>query len=261
MFDFHMHSTVSFDGHSAPEEMVKAAVAAGLREVCFTDHLDYELGADRSLLTFTPETYSEAYDHLYAPELTIRKGVELGITPWNLQEVRHDLGLRHYDFVLGSIHFVDNIDPYFAPYWQGKTVPQAEMQYFEEILKCVQLHDDFDVLGHLTYISKTREHPAPRLIPVEEYRDIVAAIMEELIRKDKGMEVNTSGVGRVGDFLPGEQYLRLFKDLGGKIVTTGSDAHKADRVGQHIGRATEMLKDIFGYVCTFADRQPVFHKL
>lgn len=261
MFDFHMHSTVSFDGHSTPEEMVKAAVSAGLREICFTDHLDYELGADRSLLTFTPEDYGKAYDNLSAPGLTIRNGVEIGFTPWNMQEVQHDLGARHYDFALGSVHFVDNIDPYYAPYWEGKTISQGEQRYFEEILKCVQLHDNFDVLGHLTYISKVRAHPAPRLIPLGEYRDIVAAIMEELIRKDKGMEVNTSGVDRAGDFLPGEAYLRLFKDLGGKIVTTGSDAHTADRVGQYTGRAAEMLKDIFGYVCTFADRKPVFHKL
>jgi len=73
--------------------------------------------------------------------------------------------------------------------------------------------------------------------------------------------MNTSGVDRCGDFLPGAEYLRRFKELGGEIVTIGSDAHTASRVGQYSGRACEILKDIFGYVCTFADRQPVFYKL
>ena len=81
-----------------------------------------------------------------------------------------------------------------------------------------------------------------------------------LARKDKGMEVNTSGIGRCGVFLPDETYLRRFKELGGQIVTVGSDAHRCDRVGQYSFEACRVLKDIFGHVCTFQDRNPIFHK-
>lgn len=261
MFDFHLHTKVSNDGVCTPEEMAKAAAAAGLREICFTDHMDYELGRPKGDLAYDVADYNAAYDGLRIPGLVIRNGVEIGMTDWNVEEVSQDLSLRHYDFVLGSIHHVNNLDPYQKPFWEGKTVPEAEQAYFEWMLKCVQLHDNFDVLGHLTYISKTPENPAPRRIPFEQYRDITAEIMKVIISKGKGMEVNTSGIDRVGDFLPGEPYLRLYKDLGGEIITMGSDAHTTDRVGQYIGSASALLKDIFGYVCTFEDRIPRFHKL
>ena len=261
MFDYHMHTTVSYDGHSLPAEMAQTAIEMGLREICFTDHLDYEQGIPKEQLAFPVERYNQAYDGLSVPGITIRNGVEIGMTPWNVEEVKEDLSLRHYDFVLGSVHHVDNRDIYFAEYWEGRDPVVVERQYFEEILRCVELHDHFDVLGHLTYVSKTKGNPNPRIIPLAQYRDITEEIMKVLVRKDKGMEINTSGVGRVGDFLPGREYLQLFKDLGGSIITTGSDAHRTDRVGEHIAAATELARDIFGHVCTFEDRKVIFHKL
>lgn len=261
MFDFHMHTTVSYDGHSTPMEMARAAKMAGLKEICFTDHLDYMHCMPREETAYTEERYSRAYGGLFVDGLTIRNGAEVGLTPWNQTEIDKDLSLRHYDFVIGSVHFIDDEDPYLPPYWVGKTVPQAERAYFEEILKCIQGHDNFDVFGHLTYISKVRAHPAPRKMALERYRDIVEEIMKLLIAKGKGLEVNTSGVDRIGDFLPGEEYLRLYKTLGGEIVTIGSDAHDTSRVGQYADDALAVLKDIFGHVCTFQNRQPVFHKL
>ena len=75
------------------------------------------------------------------------------------------------------------------------------------------------------------------------------------------MEINSSGVDRVGEFLPSADFLRRFHELGGEIVTIGSDAHAADRVGQYHKEALEIEKDIFGHVCTFENRTPIFHKL
>lgn len=260
MFDFHMHTTVSYDGRNTPMEMALAAKEAGLKTICFTDHLDYNRTLPEKL-AYTVEEYHAAHDGVEVPGLTILHGAEVGLTPWNKEIIEHDLSLRHYDFIIGSVHYVDEEDPYFSPYWQGKTVEFAEQSFFEETLKCVQLHDHFDVLGHLTYISKTGAHPAHRKVELNTYRNLVEEIMKVLIAKGKGMEVNTSGVDRVGDFLPDADYLRLFKELGGKIVTIGSDAHAVNRVGQYSGEALAMLKEIFGYVCTFKNRQPVFHKL
>ena len=85
--------------------------------------------------------------------------------------------------------------------------------------------------------------------------------MRILANKGIGLEVNTSGIDRIHTFLPDEPYLRRFKELGGEIVTIGSDAHTCDRVGQYTKEACDMIRDIFGYVCTFKDRKPIFHKL
>ena len=261
MFDFHMHSRVSFDGHDTGLEIATAAKARGLKEICFTDHLDYDPRGLMGKLDFDTDTYNAEYDQLEVPGLTIRRGMEFGIDRNNVAQFKTDLQRRPFDFVLGSIHFVDDLDVYFEEFWHDKTVFQAERRCLEETLVCVELHNDFDVLAHLTYISKTRCHPCPRPVVYKEHQEVIDEILRTLARKGKGLEVNTSGVDRCGDYLPPFQMVRRFKELGGEIVTVGSDAHTASRVGQYSFEACDLLKDIFGHVCTFENRQPVFHKL
>lgn len=261
MFDFHMHSTVSFDGHDTPKKMVQAAVDGGLREICFTDHIDYTTDPSDLSMVFDTEVYNAAYDHLQMPGLKIRRGLEFGLMPDNQARLKKDLQRRQFDFVLGSIHFVDGEDVYFAPFFEGKTIEEAYRRYLEETLVCVKAHDDFDVLAHLTYICKGRGNPTHKPIYYADCREIADEILRTLVQKGKGLEMNTSGVDRCGDFLPPADFFRRFKELGGEIVTVGSDAHTFDRVGQYSYRACEILSDIFGYVCTFENRKPIFHKL
>ena len=85
--------------------------------------------------------------------------------------------------------------------------------------------------------------------------------MKILANKGKGMEINTSGFDRVGEFLPSAPFIKRFKELGGEIVTVGSDAHDIGRVGQYSAEAIEILRNVFGYVCTFENRTPILHKL
>lgn len=261
MFDFHMHSVVSFDGRSTAEQMLKAAELAGLKEICFTDHLDYIPLTTEQTQAFDLGAYSDAYDHLTHPVIKLRRGVEFGMLPDNREEFYADVQRRHYDFVLGSVHFAKNMDIYLKEFWEGKSIEEAERIVLEDTLACVQAHDGFDVLGHLTYVSKARANPVKRPVPYGAHRELIDAILQELVRKDKGLEINTSGVSAAGAYLPSEDYLHRFKELGGKIVTVGSDAHDASRVGQYCREACQLAQDIFGYVCTFADRKPIFHKL
>ena len=260
MYDYHMHSRVSFDGHDTGEALARAALDAGLQEICFTDHIDYDPSGSMGDMAFDTAFYNAEYDHLNLPGLKIRRGVEIGMTRDNVAQFRQELNRREFDFVLGSIHFVDGLDVYFEPFWQGKTIWQAERRCLEETLACVQLHSDFDVLAHLTYIGKTLAHPAPRPVSYDDHREIVDEILRTLADKGKGLELNTSGLDRCGGFLPTADYFRRFRELGGEIVTIGSDAHRTDRVGQYSGEACELLKGIFGYVCTFENRKPIFHK-
>lgn len=260
MYDFHIHSRVSFDGHDTGEALARAALDAGLEEICFTDHIDYDPHGTMGDMAFDTASYSAEYDALDIPGLKIRRGMEFGMTRDNVSQFQEDLKRRKFDFVLGSIHFVDGLDVYFEPFWEGKTVWQAERRCLEETLACVQLHSDFDVLAHLTYIGKTMAHPAPRPVPFDEHRELIDEILRTLAAKGKGLELNTSGLDRCGGFLPTADYFRRFRELGGEIVTVGSDAHRTDRVGQYSREACELLKRFFGYVCTFEDRKPVFHK-
>jgi histidinol-phosphatase (PHP family) len=156
---------------------------------------------------------------------------------------------------------VDDLDVYFEEYWQDKTVFEAERRYLEATLDCVRLHEDFDVLAHLTYIAKTTAHHGPRPVPYAEHRELIDEILKTVAAKGKGLEINTSGVDLIGATLPDSEYLRRFKELGGEIITVGSDAHQTRRVGQYTDKACAMAKEIFGHVCTFEKRQPIFNRL
>ena len=261
MYDFHMHSRVSFDGHDTGLRLAQAAVQAGLKEICFTDPRDFLRKEREQTMLFDPAAYSAEYDALEVPGLTIRRGVEYGLYNDNAERMHQELQQRNYDFVLGSIHFVDDIDVYFAEYWQGKTVFEAQRRYFETMLECVRVHEDFDVLSHMTYLHKGAGSPVKAPLPLDDHREIIDEILRILAAKGKGLELNTSGMDRCGGFLPTPDYFRRFKELGGEIVTVGSDAHRADRVGQYSFEACQVLKEIFGYVCTFEGRKPVFHRL
>ena len=171
MFDFHMHSRVSFDGHDTGAALAKAAVDRGLKEICFTDHRDFLRKEREQTMLFDLEAYSREYDSLEVPGLTIRRGVEYGLYNDNQARMKQELGQRNYDFVLGSIHFVDDIDVYFSEYWQGKTVWQAQRRYFETMLECVRVHEDFDVLSHMTYLHKGAGSPVNCLLYTSDAAD------------------------------------------------------------------------------------------
>jgi len=261
MFDFHMHSRVSYDGKGDALEMARAALQKGLKEICFTDHMDYLLDRNMPYHDYDLEAYSQAYDALEVPGLIIRKGCEVGLTEWNGPWIDAHLRRRQYDFVIGSVHYVDGENPYAPAYWEGRTKEQAFEVYLEKTLQAVEAADNFDVLGHLTYAAKSPANPTHEPLRYEDFRELIDEILRVLVRKGKGMEINTSGMARVGTFLPSADILFRFRELGGELVTMGSDAHSADRVGEHMDGAAAILKEVFGYVCTFEGRNPVFHKL
>lgn len=261
MFDYHMHSTVSFDGKGSPMEMAAEAKKVGLKEICFTDHIDCVRDKRNPDMIFETECYNRAYNDLKCEGLNIKKGLEYGLTPFNRELFKEDLKRRNFDFVIGSVHFVDNFDVYYPEFWQNKTEKEVFQSYLEETLKCVSIHNDYDVLGHLTYVTKSPANISKGTIIYNDYKEITDEILIQLVKKGKGMEINTSGVDRIGDFLPSYDFLKRFRELGGEIVTVGSDSHAPNRVGQHIPQALEILKEIFGYVCTYENRQPIFNKL
>ena len=199
MFDYHMHTRVSFDGRETGLQMALAAREAGLKEICFTDHLDYDPLGKMGILAFDTEEYNAEYDALEVPGLKIRRGMEFGITVDNREQFKQDLQRRHFDFVLGSVHFVDDLDVYYADYWQDKTVFQAERRYLEATLECVRLHEDFDVLVRVVrvHLLHALVHEGLRLC-----FDVVLAFAVELLapsspRQALAIGVDDEGIRRV----------------------------------------------------------------
>ena len=138
MFDYHMHSRVSFDGKSDALDMALAAKERGLEEICFTDHIDHEINVEKEIMVFDQQVYNETYNNLEVPGLKIRHGVEYGLKIGNRGQLLEDLKRYPFDFVLGSVHFVKEVDVYLEPYWEGKNLQEAYREVMEETLACVQ---------------------------------------------------------------------------------------------------------------------------
>ena len=261
MFDFHTHSSVSFDSICPAAEMIAAAEAVGLHEICFTDHYDYNDVPTLKHDLFALEDYRRAYDALTSDRVKIRRGVEFGLTPWNTAERAAFLASYPFDFVIGSVHSVGGTDPYYPEFWETCSMDAAYERYVLQTLECVKAHEGFDVLGHINYVCKSPSSPIKKPLYYREFPDLFDEIMKVLVSKGIGMEINTSGINAIGELLPSLDYLKRFRELGGEIVTVGSDAHNAERVGQNVDKALEVAKEVFGYVCTFENRKPIFHKL
>jgi len=261
MFDYHMHTRLSYDGTGDPEKMIQKALDLGLKEICFTEHVDFDPRPEPVKMDFDVNAYQQTYEHLDVPGIKIRRGMEFGILRDNQEDFKKALRRYPFDFVIGSMHFVDDFDIYEEEFWLDISPQEAERRYFDQLLDCVRAHDDFDVLGHITYIGKLIANPCRRPIGCTEYKDHVDEILRILAQRGKGIEINTSGFDRCGAYLPGVDYLRRFKELGGEIVTVGSDTHDEVRVGQYCHDACLAVADVFGYVCTFENRKPIFHKL
>ncbi|MBR1627959.1 MAG: histidinol-phosphatase HisJ family protein, partial [Lachnospiraceae bacterium] len=165
------------------------------------------------------------------------------------------------DFVLFSMHQVEDKEFWTGDFHAGRTQEEYNRRYYEEILETMRLYKDYSVLAHLDLIVRYDEQG---VFPFEKVRDIVAAILELAIKEDKGIEMNTSSWKYgLSDTQPSRAILRLYKDLGGKIITIGSDAHKKEYLGYHFEDACAILKDEIGFenVATFEKMEPVFHKL
>ena len=261
MFDYHLHSSVSFDSRCPAARIVQAAERAGLREICFTDHYDFNDDPQQQHDVFSLDVYRAAYDTVSSETVAIRRGVEFGLTPWNGAELSALLAENAFDFVIGSVHYAGGYDPYCAEYWVQNADTDGFERYLQQTLTCVKAQNNFDVLGHLNYVCKSVYNPTRLPLRYHDYRDLCDEILKQLVQNGNGMEINTSGVDRVGEVLPSAAFIKRFRELGGEIITVGSDAHDETRVGQYIDDALCIAKDVFGYVCTFQNRQPIFHKL
>lgn len=261
MFDYHLHSSVSFDSICEAKKIVESAEKIGLKEICFTDHYDFNDDPKKQHDFFDLKQYRTAYDSLVSDKTIIRRGVEFGLTHWNQNELKNLLKQYDFDFVIGSVHFAGGFDPYYEEFWIHNGIEEGFEKYLLQTLKCVKTHKDFDVLGHLNYVCKSSYNPTKKPLFYQDYTDICDEIMRTLAQNGKGMEINTSGKDRVGDFLPSYDFIKRFRELGGEIITVGSDSHDESRVGQYLSEALEIAKDIFGYVCTFEKRKVQFNKL
>lgn len=264
-YDFHIHSSFSGDCDIDMEKMIIHAINKNVKALCFTDHYDYDYPTDEIDFSLNIPTYYNTLQEFklkYEDKIDIRFGIELGIQPHIYDELNRVATKYPFDFIIGSSHVVEKLDPYDGKYFINKTQYQSYMGYLEEILFNVTHYNNYDVYGHLDYIIRYGDYPN-KLMAYLDYKDIVDNILLKIIEKGHGIEINTSGIRyKLNQTHPHKDIIRRYKELGGEIITIGSDAHKEVDIVSHFDEAYSILKECgFNYFTIFSNRAPEYVKI
>lgn len=258
LFDSHIHSIHSFDGNHDVLDMCDSAIENGAIGVCFTDHCDIEMK------DFEPRAFAEkAFNDIeraktkFEGKLKVLNGIELGQGIYRKELSTEIINKYNYDFVIGSIHNLENMEDFYFLDYKKYNIYELLTNYFEDLLRLVQWNK-CDTLAHLTYPLRyivAREHID---IDMAKFDDVIVAIFEKLIRNDKALELNVSGLFMdMNDTLPNKRYIKLYRELGGKLITVGSDSHYKNKICQGIDNGYDILKECgYNEFTIFEQRKP-----
>ncbi len=257
--DYHVHCSNSPDSSEPLEEICKGAAAGRLKEIMVTDH--YEMFTDAyGCDSFRPEYLDHAFQVMAAcreqfqDRLYVGFGIELG--QWQLQQeaARQVAETYPFDFVIASFHKMDDIDLKYYRYGELDTKKLCR-RYLEGLLTIAQT-GDFDCMGHLDLIKRYAADQGVS-IRVEDEEELVREILKTLVKRDKGLELNTSGLRQsVGETFPSRKILTWYREAGGRILTVGSDAHRRADVGAGRSQAEQLLLEVgFTEITCFRGRK------
>lgn len=261
LVDYHMHSKYSFDGECELEDMCNIAIERGLSEIAVTDHMDIFSGKPYTHIMNCEELYSDLrkVKEKFAGKLKVIVGAEYGQPQANKDEALKFLADYPLDFVIGSIHnMVDDIDAYDYDY--KKTDYHEVFGMYMDWQQELARKYDFDVLGHVTYPSRYVYTQTGVRVDFHEYWEQYIDLFKTVIERGKGIELNMSGIARgYGETMPNMELLKLYRSLGGEIITVGSDAHVLDHIGIVTKEGYEMLKEAgFKYFTVYEERKSKF---
>jgi len=259
--DYHTHTSFSDDSKQDMEESILEAIRLGIDELCFTEHHDY-LVEKPSHLTDLPryhQTLSQ-FKEKYKHQIRLKFGAEFGMQRHTINDYRADIACYPFDFILLSSHQIDDLEFWINEYQEGKTQYEYNHGYYQAILDVITEYKDYSVLGHLDVIKR---YDRQGILDDKELEEIIKKVLRQVIEDDKGIEVNTSSYRyNLPDLTPSRQILTWYRELGGKILTLGSDSHKKDDLAEHFDKVTEILLDLgFESFCTYDKMIPTFHRL
>lgn len=262
--DYHTHSSFSTDSQIPMEDMIKRAISLGLTTICFTDHMDYDFPyGNEGTFTFSPISYVSCIkelQELYKNQICICMGIELGMQPHLVTKCQELIYTYPFDFVICSSHLVNGIDPYNKEFWTDsseKSIKDSITSYFQSIIDNLLVYTDFDVYGHLDYII--------RYIPCKsfayhtsDYWDLIDVILKRILSIQKGIEINTAGYKYgLEEPNPTTTIIKRYLELGGEIITIGSDGHCPEHLAYAFDKAETLLSSLgVKYYTIFKDRKP-----
>ncbi len=267
-FDTHMHTKWSGDSEADPVAMIQSAKAKGLCGLTFTDHLDWDFPTLPHKFDLDIENYLPAMKTLAAKysdkDFSILTGIELGLQPHLVKEHTQLLRDHSFDFVIGSIHQVAAKDPYYDEFFDRKTFREAYQSYFDCTLENLRHFCDIDALGHIDYISRYGQRVAKNrtgiidecILYYQDFSDTIDAILEWIIRHDIALEINTAPFRyNYPEPNPSSDILKRYRQLGGKLLTIGADAHVPEHVAIGFDKLPELL-----HSCGFSSYYVYFNR-
>lgn len=283
--DYHLHSSFSFDSDTPMEQQVQTAIRKGLKEICFTEHVDLDWPYDNSpaddvtAYTIDYDAYRSEFlrmQALYGTRIGLHFGVEIGLSLYAMNKtIQYLTDHPAFEFVIGSVHSSGRRDPFWPDYFAGRPAQEAFREYFQNALLCLRkFHTGFDTYGHLDYVLRYADQNADLEkrtavdLSYNDYfdmqnQDLIDQILLILIENGIALELNTSALAKGrNETNPGMFVLRRYKKLGGDYITVGSDAHRPDTIAAGFDRAAQLLRDA-GYSCyfTFQNHRPQAHPL
>lgn len=259
--DCHNHSSCSPDGNDTVLEMRRRAQELGLWAHTLTDHCECQNFPDR----YRPRVeMAFAEMSLQVPQggrTRFYKGIELGQPNQDPDSAALALEGRDYDFVIGSIHNIRGYEDFFyLDYSQVEPgfIDALLTTYWEEEREVIAW-GQFDALGHLTYPLRYIEGDHGIPVDLSKHQEAIDGIFRALIDSGKALEVNTSGLRqKIGRALPDLPLVRRYRELGGELVTLGSDAHCAEDLGKGIEAGMDLLREAgFRRFAVYEQHKPI----
>lgn len=263
--DYHLHSEFSGDSTQNIEEIVKEGIRLGLEEIALTDHLEYDIEGMTDNWILDVDRYAKRVFELrekYKKDIDLKFGVEVGVQPHTKDYLESVIKKYPFDFVIASSHAIDRVDLAFGEIQAGRTKDEVHNLYFEYVLQNIEKYSEFNVYGHIDFVTRYGGEKF-RGLEYKKHFDIIDVILKKLIEKGKGIEVNTSGYRyREDRFYPCTDILKRYYELGGEILTIGSDSHIKDYMTMDFDRVYDFLESIgVKYISSFDKMQPSFKKI
>ena len=253
LFDNHNHSQFSFDGgRTSVEASARAAIAAGLKGICFSDHCDHYVPPMKAAFEQirpeyfnVPEQQEEItrVQNMLGDGIRILKGIEIGMYEECHEQIRKVLNDNSFDQVLASVHYIDKTDPYYGGYYEGKDWKEAYGGYLETIYREMIWLKDFDIMGHFDYIARYAPYTKTSIL-YKDFSDIFDEMFRYIIQEGKALEINTKSYQDFDGRRPvlDTDILKRYREMGGEIISFGSDSHSPDKVGTQLPHYAQLLK-------------------
>ncbi|MCQ2479377.1 MAG: histidinol-phosphatase HisJ family protein [Clostridia bacterium] len=240
--------------------MCEKACEKNVKAVAFTDHVEtdcyYEEHYDKVAIQSYVDTVKARC--AFSGKLIVCSGIELGEACFEPELAEKIITERKYDFVVASIHNLRDEQDFFFFDYADYDCEAILDEYFDEELNLVEW-GKFDSLAHLTYPLRYMQGEQGIQIDMNRFKKKIDEILKLLAEKDKALEINTSGLfQKLRSTMPGEDIIKRYHELGGRLVTVGSDSHYAQKIGNGVQRGMELAKRCgFNSITLFKNREPI----